>query len=322
MSQKDIQHVFELSSMLLAHNNYQSLTHAIIHYFNSLEGIEDVAAYEVFGKVSDPDDVLIRRFPIALDEVYRDDNLGLVMRCLQQSRGGVNTLTDSGSDWIFMDVVNNVTPRRVILLKGKANEKDMSIINGLYRIYSNQVALLDSKERDVLTRLLNRQTLEITLNDIIVFYRGKDVRNQEKKSWLAILDIDHFKRINDEFGHVYGDEVLLHFSRLMDKTFRHSDFVFRYGGEEFVVIVNSCNEEHAEHSLERFRQAVEEYQFPSGNVTVSIGYTMIDPMAPPTLLMEHADRALYYAKNHGRNQIKNFNTLENEDHKVGNIDLF
>ncbi|MBT3309071.1 MAG: GGDEF domain-containing protein [Gammaproteobacteria bacterium] len=323
MSHQEIKRVFELSAMLFAHNTYQSLTHAIIHYFNSLDGVEEVAAYEIFGDVAKSEDVLIRRFPISLDEIDRDDNLNLIMRNLAESRGGVSlTEGEAGEPWIFLDVFNNVKPRRVILLKGALNETDMAIIEGLHRIYSNQVALLDSKERDALTHLLNRQTLEVTLNDIIVFYRGKDVRSQPKKSWIAILDIDFFKRVNDEFGHLYGDEVLLHFSRLMDKTFRHSDFLFRYGGEEFVVIINSCDEAAVELTLQRFRETVEAHAFPSGNITVSIGYTLIDRIAPPALLMEYADRALYYAKEHGRNQVKNFNTMEEGVTKEGDIDLF
>lgn len=322
MSQKEIKQIFELSAMLLAHNTYQSLTHAIIHYFHSLDGIEDVAAYEVFGDPGNSDDLLIRRFPISLDEVSRDDNVDLIIKCLKQSRGGVSRVNETEGNWIFLDVVNKVKPRRVILMKGAVSSTDMAIIDGLYRIYSNQVALLDSKERDALTHLLNRQTLDVTLNDIIVFYRGKNVRSQSKKSWLAILDIDYFKRVNDEFGHLYGDEVLLHFSRLMDKTFRHSDFLFRYGGEEFVVVINSCDEADVEHSLQRFREAVAAHQFPSGSITVSIGYTLIDPIAPPALLLEYADRALYYAKEHGRNQVKNFNTMEEALTKEGDIDLF
>ena len=208
------------------------------------------------------------------------------------------------------------------MLNGKASPDDMSIIEGLYRVYANQVALLDSKERDALTHLSNRQTLAMTLNDIIVFYRSRRIRKELKYSWVAILDIDHFKHVNDQFGHLYGDEVLLHFSYLMEKIFRHTDFLFRYGGEEFVVIINNCDEKGAKLSLERFREAVRVYDFPSGHITVSIGCTMIDSIVPSSLLLERADRALYHAKGNGRNQVVLFNDLEPESLTSGGVELF
>ena len=323
MANQEIRKAFELSAMLLAHSSYQSLTHAMIHYFKSLENVVDVAAYEVFGDTSKGEDILIRRFPLSLDEDYRDDNTVILMKCIETARGGVKKITHDGSQWVFLDVANSVKPRRVILIKGEITADEMDFVEGLYSVYSNQVALLDSKERDVLTRLLNRQTLEITLNEVITFYRGKNVKTLDNRSWLAVLDLDHFKRVNDEFGHLYGDEVLLQFARLMEKTFRHSDFIFRYGGEEFVIILNNCGADGAQEVLERFRTVVENHPFPSGHVTVSIGYALIDPIAPPNTLLEYADRALYAAKGRGRNQVVNANTLKTHSPKtMGSVDLF
>ena len=323
MSSQDVKQAFELSATFLAHKTYQSLTHAMIHYFGSLEGVAEVASYEIFGDVSNPDDFLIRRFPLSLDDHYRDDNSKLLLKLLSSSHGGVKHHDEEGQHWIFLDVANDVKPRRVMLIRGQVSRSDNTIIEGLYQVYANQVALLDSKERDALTRLPNRQTLETTMEDIINFYRNRHDKDNPNHSWLAILDIDHFKKINDQFGHLYGDEVLLHFSALMEKVFRHSDFLFRYGGEEFVVVVNSCAAEGAAKALERFREAVEEYEFPSGKVTVSIGYTVIDPIAPPTLLLEHADRALYHAKDSGRNQVVHYQDIQESDHhEEGDIELF
>ncbi|HKK15693.1 MAG TPA: GGDEF domain-containing protein [Gammaproteobacteria bacterium] len=319
---KEIKNAFELSAAFLAHKTIQSLTHAMMSYFGSLDGIINVASYEIFTDSSKTDSVSIRRFPLTLDENYRDSNTELLLQFLPTSHGGVFTLENKDGHWIFLDVVKDVKPRRVIMLYGRVDPDDMITIEGLYQVYANQVALLDSKERDALTHLSNRQTLALTLNDIIVFYRNRKIREDLKYSWVAILDIDHFKHINDQFGHLYGDEVLLHFSYLMERIFRHTDFLFRYGGEEFVVIINNCDEKGATLSLERFRESVRIYDFPSGKITVSIGCTMIDTIVPPSLLLERADRALYHAKNNGRNQVVLFNELETNTSPGGDVELF
>lgn len=319
---KEIKEAFELSAAFLAHKTIQSLTHAMMNYFSALDGITDVAAYEIFVDASNEDSISLRRFPLTLDENYRDSNTESLLQFLPTSQGGVFTLENSDGHWIFIDVAREVKPRRVIMLQGTVDSHDMTLIEGLYGIYANQLALLDSKERDTLTRLSNRQTLTTTLNDIIVFYRSRKATGDLKYSWVAILDIDHFKKINDEYGHLYGDEVLLHFSYLMKKIFRHTDFLFRYGGEEFVVIVNNCDADGARTALERFREAVQQYDFPSGNVTVSIGCAMIDSIVPPTLLMERADRALYHAKNRGRNRSVLFGDLVADSSREGDIEIF
>lgn len=140
---------------------------------------------------------------------------------------------------------------------------------------------------------------------------------------MVILDIDHFKLVNDNFGHLYGDEVLLHFAELMKKTFRYTDFLFRYGGEEFVVILNNVELEQALEIMNRFHHAVRDYAFPSGKLTVSIGFTIVDPVTPPLLHFEQADRALYYAKNHGRDQIVHFKDINSRIEVHDNdIELF
>ncbi len=323
MGSSEVKRAFELSAMFLAHKSYQALTHAFLHYFSGLDGISEVASYEVFGDCDDGENVSIRRFPLTLDEDFRDNNTDLLLGILSRSSGGVIVSENAGQQWICLDVVESVQPRRVVLLKGMVSEEQMLTAEGLYSVYANQVSLLDSKERDILTRLPNRQTLEMTLNDIVVFYRGKQHRDVDNKSWLAILDIDYFKRINDEYGHLYGDEVLLHFARLMEETFRHTDFLFRYGGEEFVVIMNNTQLEGARKVLDLFRRNVESYTFPSGRVTVSAGFTEVDPIAPPTLILEQADRALYAAKNRGRNQCIYIGEVEAQNEAcVGDIEMF
>jgi diguanylate cyclase (GGDEF)-like protein len=158
----------------------------------------------------------------------------------------------------------------------------------------------------VLTKLPNRQSLDARLIQVCEHYTDYKIidSTQEKSSWIAILDIDHFKRVNDNFGHLYGDEVLLIFSQLMGKCFRYNDFLFRFGGEEFVVILNLATQKDAVAAFNRFREAIANYNFPTvGRVTVSIGLTRVDGISMPTTQLDHADKALYHAKDSGRNRV-------------------
>jgi diguanylate cyclase (GGDEF)-like protein len=121
---------------------------------------------------------------------------------------------------------------------------------------------------------------------------------------LAVLDIDHFKRVNDTYGHLMGDEVLLHFAQCMNHTFRDYDLLFRVGGEEFVVVLRNVDADRAHAVMERFRKVVETHYFPQvGQITASIGVTFIGPHDLPGLVIDRADQALYYVKQHGRNQV-------------------
>lgn len=198
------------------------------------------------------------------------------------------------------------------------------LVLSLFTIYQNHLQLIFRSEHDTLTGLLNRRTFDRDLEKVLgEWHKVSDNNNSMetthpcfrlgkhgKGNWLAVIDIDHFKRINDKFGHLYGDEVLLLLSNIMRKTFRTYDKLFRFGGEEFVVILRTTSKVGALGSLERFREAVEAYEFPQlGHVTVSIGYVQIADQSIPAEVLGHADEALYYVKGHGRNQIASYEEL-------------
>jgi diguanylate cyclase (GGDEF)-like protein len=187
------------------------------------------------------------------------------------------------------------------------------LINALISIYANQQSLLNHQQRDGLTGLYNRVALQNWLSKTL----GKDApaerRAGDEKSHgcFALFDIDLFKRINDTRGHLYGDEVLLIFSDLMRESFRFNDLLFRYGGEEFVAILTDTDLESALTVLERFRTSISQHKFAQLNqVTVTIGVAQISPHVKPDKLIERADQALYYGKNHGRNQVNAYEWLE------------
>lgn len=310
MKNRDLEIAFKLSSELLKHQTYYDVTQALINMLKDLEGVSDVTSYEIFGEqftrfdeVKSSQDFLIRRFPLSLEEDFEDQYDDVIESIITNDKSGVTAYPHANQPFIVMDIQGEVKPRRVVLITGWVSDYDLDLINGIYSIYKNQIALLDSKERDPLTHLHNRLAMEVTLDQIFNYYQNLEKTKSEKRSWLAVLDIDHFKQINDNFGHLYGDEVLLHFAGLLEECFRYTDFIFRFGGEEFIVVMNQTDQIGAEKALQRFRTSVERYQFPSGKVTVSIGFTLIDTHFPKSTLMEIADQALYQAKENGRNQV-------------------
>lgn len=189
------------------------------------------------------------------------------------------------------------------------------------RVYFNFRAFIDASQRDPLTGLLNRryfddcihralEVIEEQKSQAAVDAMRRSTDTRQPRHWLAILDIDHFKKFNDSYGHLYGDEILLLFSRIMEETFRESDLLFRFGGEEFVVIMENANPDEAMAALERFRRAVQNYAFPQGEqVTVSCGAIEAVGKSSATSLLGKADEALYYAKNHGRNRTVMYEQL-------------
>jgi diguanylate cyclase (GGDEF)-like protein len=191
------------------------------------------------------------------------------------------------------------------------------LVSGLIRIYQNHLENLDYSESDALTGLLNRKTFDAsfalltrieapTRAGAVPFERIERRRavNPDEPRWLAVMDIDFFKRINDRFGHTGGDEVLVAMAQLMRGSFRQADRLFRCGGEDFVIILEPTQMQYVGGVLERFRAIVENHAFPHiGAVTVSVGYTCVGPGDTGAAAFRRADEALYAAKRQGRNQV-------------------
>jgi diguanylate cyclase (GGDEF)-like protein len=177
--------------------------------------------------------------------------------------------------------------------------------------------LMDDNERDSLTGLLNRKSFDESFVRAAMAMEGgaqpspdSELVEHEKRAlsnaarhWLAVVDIDHFKRVNDQYGHLIGDEVLLLVAQLMRRALRRGDRIYRFGGEEFVVLLRCPNTDAARVAFERLRKQISAHDFPQvGHLTVSIGYTAIDADDTPGLAFERADKALYKAKNDGRDR--------------------
>lgn len=195
------------------------------------------------------------------------------------------------------------------------SSRDQELITILLGFYRNYVSLLQDNQRDHLTGLLNRKSFDDHMMKVILSLGETNKRKADKCNYcLAVLDIDHFKNVNDTYGHLLGDEVLLHFSQCMNDTFREYDLLFRVGGEEFVVVLKNVSTDLAHTIFERFRTVVKNHYFPQvGEITVSIGVTEITGSDLPVTIIDRADQALYYAKNHGRNQVLFYELLRAEN---------
>ncbi len=203
----------------------------------------------------------------------------------------------------------------------------LRLVCSILRIYRNFQGLLDYSERDALTGLLNRRTFDESFMRVAsapaVAPAPAPARALPElrrlaptgQLWLALIDIDHFKRVNDVYGHLIGDEVLLLLSRLMRSTFRFHDHLYRFGGEEFVVLMRCGDGEAAASVLERLRLAVAAYRFPQvAHITVSVGFTALRPSDTPSAAFERADRALYHVKQNGRDGVAGHAQLVAQGH--------
>ena len=200
--------------------------------------------------------------------------------------------------------------------------EDMVLLEIMVGFFADHLALIEYAEVDTLTGLLNRKTFDEHLDRVLASAsddsgaagadhpQRRHARPEDAYNWLAVIDVDHFKKVNDSHGHLIGDEVLLLMSQLMQQSFRMDDQLFRFGGEEFVAVLQPTGATEAREVLERFRRRIEAQDLPIvGQVTASIGFTRIDYFDNPIDLVDRADKALYYAKDHGRNRVEGYEEL-------------
>jgi len=181
----------------------------------------------------------------------------------------------------------------------------------LFHFYCHQLQMLQGTYRDALTGLYNRRAFNERIPQLLESSPNHKRRTINfSPSIYVMLDIDHFKLINDNLGHLYGDEVLLLLAQLMTDSFREHDLLFRYGGEEFAMVLMDITTQQAMLSLDRFREKIASHAFPHDNqVTVSIGYTRFDKKISMDELIGQADKALYYCKSTTRNAVHGYQEL-------------
>lgn len=275
-------------------------------------------------------------FPIERDR--------LLNRCRKEASAVLDMLEDGSHRVVFP--VNRLDEPiymlDLVLSEGFSADQRVSLM-GLIEYFGNHIALLDYGEADTLTGLASRKTFDKHLLELL----GKSSADGQASQvnghsplrrrgetglsshWLAVCDIDHFKQVNDNFGHLIGDEVLIMLAQVMRQSFRFDDQLFRFGGEEFIALLQPTDQDAALATLERFRTDVEKQIFSRvGHVSVSIGFSRLRPNDTPTDAIDRADEALYYAKAHGRNRVDCYEMLIEQGElatrsmNTGEVELF
>ncbi|MBL0125489.1 MAG: diguanylate cyclase [Betaproteobacteria bacterium] len=218
----------------------------------------------------------------------------------------ISTL-DTTDGVFFLCAVRDVTERKATMEELRRRTAELE---GLH------VQLKELASHDSLTGLLNRRAYQEQTEWII-----RNAVRQRQGVSLLMIDLDFFKRVNDQFGHAEGDRVLFLIANILNDTCRQNDVSARYGGEEFAVTLPDTDEAGSFVVAENFRTAVEAIKDPRYPVTASVGIATFvpDPGLPPAdtgalydELINRADQALYAAKNNGRNQVCHFNEIAKE----------
>lgn len=167
---------------------------------------------------------------------------------------------------------------------------------------SQKVAALEHTSNiDSLTKVFNRRALSKYLNEIC------SSKNAFNGLHFLMLDLDNFKVINDTYGHVAGDKILIFISNILRKTFKDGDKIFRYGGEEFFILLNNVNDEECSVITNKLLKLISSnnliYLGEKISITASIGATKLLKDDTQDSILTRADKALYMSKNNGKNQV-------------------
>lgn len=184
---------------------------------------------------------------------------------------------------------------------------------------NREVLLKNQALRDPLTSIYNRRYFEEEVNKKIL-----EAKQQNQAYCVLMLDADHFKKVNDTYGHKTGDKVLIELASTTEKALRDNDIVARYGGEEFVVFLPGINAEQGRNVADRLRQSIAGITVYSDegatvNFTVSIGVSSSDVSDNVDTLIKTADEALYRAKQNGRNRVEIFTAEDLKEFSVEEI---
>ena len=199
-------------------------------------------------------------------------------------------------------------------MRRDSNELKAKLEDSRRQIDTLRSNLLQAEEvvlRDPLTGAGNRRCFDIEIEKAIA-----DSREAGTPLSLVMCDIDHFKRVNDAFGHQVGDEIIKMFSRVIENSVREGDTVIRYGGEEFAIILPNASQEAAKSIAERIRRQFEskkltirETSQKIGQMTASFGVAEYRSGDDTELLVQRADTKLYDAKSGGRNQVSAYGEI-------------
>ncbi|MCQ6557114.1 sensor domain-containing diguanylate cyclase [Paenibacillus mendelii] len=191
----------------------------------------------------------------------------------------------------------------------KLKQIHMEIEQKQQELMEMNAVLVELSVTDKLTGLKNRRFFQEQLEEQIMQYNQAGVPFS-----LFIVDIDHFKKVNDNWGHQMGDYVLEKLAVILKSHSRKVDIVARYGGEEFVLILPTMDAAESKMKAEILRQAVTQSAWETGSITVSIGIATFTSADTDTTILKKADQALYASKENGRNRVTHIMDLNEQFH--------
>jgi two-component system cell cycle response regulator len=218
--------------------------------------------------------------------LIEDDDTDLLVKGLDM---GIN-------DYLMTPIDSNEVVARVNIQVRRKRYQDA--------LKDNQQRSISMSVTDSLTGLYNRRYFDTYMERILM-----NSLEAHKDLAVAIVDIDYFKKVNDGYGHLSGDDILRQVSELIVSNIRPTDLAVRYGGEEFVIVMPDTNINNAADVAERLRKRVSEttFKIPAGDGTlecsISVGVTSLVADDSIAVLIERADKALYHVKQTGRNRV-------------------
>lgn len=248
---------------------------------------------------------LNEKFTSVLDIVQNNESIINKQNILESLSIG-NTLYD------FIQNIDEA--ERIIILKDENDKRKSFLVNiskisetkflinltDVTKMQQEKEATTIKAYTDGLTGIANRNKFE----EVFDYEFNKTLRYKEPLS-IAMMDIDNFKLVNDNYGHLIGDEVLIAITQTIQRKVRASDFFARWGGEEFVILFNNTDLNNATSSAEKFRKITENIEHKTvGKVTISIGLTEYKDGDTTESMFSRTDKALYEAKNSGRNCVR------------------
>lgn len=268
--------------------SYNRLKVEILGY--SQDDIPNPVPYSFFTSLIHPDDYL----PVMKNMKDHMDNLTNVYEVeyrIKAKDGTYKWFYDRGK------VTQRDKNNQAVLAAGIVFDITQKKLNEM-RLIEEKKKLITESLTDPLTGILNRRAILEELSQRM----NHHLYDFEHLS-ILMLDIDFFKKINDNYGHIVGDKVLIKVSEIISQLIRGFDTVGRYGGEEFLVILPNTNSENAYKAAERIRKKIEETEFDDiEHLTVSIGFTSYADESIESLINK-ADQNLYEAKRNGRNKV-------------------
>ena len=293
----------------------EELNDTIEKISNGTQSYDEKTAFELFvGHVLNPG---VEKMQVVQDEARRllsaivdmttkagDDvtNYGNFLgQSIQQIEG------DSELSGIQLVVSSLFKETNVMMDTNRKFEKQLQVTTEEMSLLRQELSeIRQQASLDPLTGVANRMTFDDSLKKAI-----DTAISEEKDLCLLMVDMDNFKRVNDQHGHLIGDKVLKFLSGTLKKMVKGKDLVARYGGDEFSIILEDTPESGAFTLAENIRKEIEKSKLKRtatgerlGNPTVSIGLASVQPGDDKDSLVERADKALYEAKNAGRNRVK------------------